>query len=75
MRSRPHGGKHTLALWMLVVVADLAILAAAVGPALMLTILACVATVIVAGRGLWLLHRQPKAAAAPRAQAVARRRA
>lgn len=69
MRSRPHGGKPTLALWMLVAVADLAILAAAAGPGLTLTILAIVATVIVAGRGLWLLQHR----SAPRADAARRR--
>jgi hypothetical protein len=69
MRSRPHGSKPTLALWMLVAVADLAILAAAAGPGLMLTILAITAVVAVASRGLWLAqHRN-----APRAEAVRRR--
>lgn len=73
MRSRPHGRKPTLALWMLVAVADLAILAAAVGPILMLTVLACLVAVVVAGRGFWLL--QHRNAPAPRTQAVVRRRA
>ena len=69
MRSRPHGGKPTLALWMLVAAADLAIVVAAAGPGLMLTILGSLATVIVAGRGLWSRqHRN-----APRVGAVRRR--
>ena len=58
MKSRPHGGKPTLALWMIVAAADLAILSAAAGPVLLLTVLAVLATMGVAGRGLWLQHRR-----------------
>ena len=69
MKSRPHGGKHTLALWMLVAAADVAIVAAAAGPILMLTILVVLATMGVAGRGLWSQHRRSML----RAKAVRRR--
>ena len=69
MMSRRHGTKPTLALWMLVAVADVAIVVAAVGPLLVLSILAALATLVVGGRALWSLqHRN-----APRAEAVRRR--
>lgn len=69
MKSRPHGGKPTLALWMLVAVADLAILAAAAGPMLTVTIMAIVTAAIVGMRGLWVTQHR----SAPRAEAVRRR--
>ncbi|BCY14965.1 hypothetical protein [Actinoplanes sp. L3-i22] len=40
MSCRPHGSKPTVALWMLVALADVAIIATAAGPALMLLIIA-----------------------------------
>ncbi|MBU2662900.1 hypothetical protein KOI35_05200 [Actinoplanes bogorensis] len=43
MSCRRHGRKSTLALWMLVAVADLAILTAATGALVMLTIVALLA--------------------------------
>jgi hypothetical protein len=70
MNCRRHGSKPTLALWMLVATADVALLLAAAGPlaAVLLVVagLATAATVIVGGR--FLARR-----ATPRAQA--RRRA
>jgi hypothetical protein len=48
MKGRSHGGKPALALWMLVAVADLVILAAAAGPRLMLSIVASL-TVLAGG--------------------------
>ena len=53
MSCRRHGRKSTLALWMLVAVADLAILTAATGVLVMLTIVALLAVFaggVVAGR-------------------------
>ncbi|MBM2622143.1 hypothetical protein JIG36_42235 [Actinoplanes sp. LDG1-06] len=70
MNCRRHGRKPTLALWMLVALADLAILTAAAGVLVMLTILATVAVLaggVVAARSL---SRRSEPAEAP-----ARRRA
>ncbi len=47
MHCRPHGRKPTIALWMLIAIADLAILAAATGVLTMTLIL--VALAVVAG--------------------------
>ncbi len=47
MNCRRHGSKPTLALWMLIAVADVALLAAAAGPVVFLLI--AVAAVTVAG--------------------------
>ena len=47
MNCRRHGSKPTIALWMLIAVADVALLAAAAGPVILLLI--AVATVTVAG--------------------------
>ena len=69
MKSRPRGSKPTLALWMLVAVADLAIFAAAAGPALTLTIMSGVTVAIVGGRGLWAMQHR----GTPRTDAVRRR--
>lgn len=69
MMSRRHGTKPTLALWMLVAVADVAIVVAAVGPLLVLSVLAGLVTLGIGGRTLWSLqHRN-----APPAEAVRRR--
>jgi hypothetical protein len=63
MKSRRHGSKPTLALWMLVAVADVAVLAAAAGPLLTLVTLAGLAmlaglgTVVTGGRVVWPAHR------------------
>ena len=71
MNCRRHGSKPTLALWMLIAVADVAILVAAVGVVTMLLILAglvAVAGGVVAARPF--LRRSVEAG-----EAVARRRA
>jgi hypothetical protein len=56
--SRRHGSKPTLALWMLVAVADVAVLAAAAGPLVVLVTLAGLVTVVVGGRALWPSQRR-----------------
>ena len=74
MHHRRHAGKHTLALWMLVAVADLGLLAAAAGPLLLVLTIAAVAAVV----GAVVVTRQHRnAVPAPRrvAQVVVRRRA
>ena len=69
MNGRRHGSKPTLALWMLVALADVAILAAAAGPVAVLLILA---GLLVGAGGVYAARnlgaRRP-------AKAVARRRA
>ena len=47
MNRRRHAAKPTLALWMLVAVADIALLAAAAGP--LITVLCVAALVLVVG--------------------------
>nr|WP_296063699.1 hypothetical protein [uncultured Actinoplanes sp.] len=62
MNCRRHGRKPTLALWMLVAIADLAILATAAGALVMLSIFATVAVLaggVVAAR---LVTRRPEPA-------------
>jgi hypothetical protein len=80
MKSRRHGSKPTLALWMLVAVADVAVFAAAAGPVLVLVTLASLATVIAGVRVLPLFprrHMSPRVAVgfrnAPRTEVVRRR--
>jgi hypothetical protein len=71
MNCRRHGSKPTLALWMLVAVADIAILAATAGAlvlALSVVGLLAVAAVVAAGRVL-------PGRGAPEPEAVVRRRA
>ena len=71
MSCRPHGSKPTLALWMLVALADVAIVATAAG---LVTVLLVIAGLVIAAGGVFaarsLAHRAP----AP-AKAVVRRRA
>ena len=55
MNRRRHAAKPKLALWMLVAVADVALLAAAVGP---LIVLVCLVTVAGAVAGLRMLPRR-----------------
>jgi Flp pilus assembly protein TadB len=58
MNCRRHGSKPTIALWMLVALADVAILAAAGG---LLTVLLTVAgLVILAAAGVWQWQRQSR---------------
>lgn len=55
MNCRPYGRKPTLALWMLVALADLVIVATAAGPATLLLIIAGLLVVtagVFAARGL-----------------------
>ncbi len=55
MNCRPYGSKPTLALWMLVAVADLVILASATGPVTVLLIIAALLVVtagVFAARGV-----------------------
>ena len=71
MNCRRHGRKPTIALWMLVAVADLAILVAATGVVTMLLIVAA----LIALAGGVLAARTLFAPSAEAAEAVARRRA
>jgi hypothetical protein len=78
MNCRPHGKKPTLALWMLVAVADVAILVAAAGLVTMLLVLAGLAVVaglVVVARPMLVAHRTPAPVRQQPAEAVARRRA
>jgi hypothetical protein len=73
MKSRRHGRKPTLALWMLVAVADVVVLFATAG---LLTELVVLAGLVAVGAGLWLLQRRTTPATVSRPPvAVARRRA
>ncbi len=76
MNCRPHGRKPTLALWMLVAVADVAIFVAAAGLLTVLLLVAGLVTVAGAVAAVRLLPRRdlpsPQAVAAP---VRARRRA
>ena len=62
---RRHGSKPTIALWMLVALADIAILVAAVGLATF--VLAAAGAMIVAGAcaGAWQLQRRARTGTAP----------
>ena len=69
MNCRRHGRKPTIALWMLVAVADLALLAAAAGPLLTLLVIVGLITLVGAVAGLRMITRREAA------DTVARRRA
>ena len=71
MNCRRHGRKPTLALWMLVAVADVAILIAAAGLLTVLLVLAGLVTVGGAVAGTVMLARR----GTTRTEAVVRRRA
>ena len=58
MNGRRHGTKPTLALWMLVAAADVALLVATVGPLVMLLCLVGLATVAGSVLGLRMLSRR-----------------
>jgi hypothetical protein len=77
MNCRRHGSKSTIAFWMLVAIADLAMLVATAGAAVMISIFAALALVaggVVAARTLsGRPHADP--AQCSRYAAVARRRA
>lgn len=70
-RHRPYGSKTTIAFWMLVAIADAAMLTATAGGRLVLLILAGLALVAGGAVGARLLTRRDAAATKP----VARRRA
>ena len=69
MNCRRHGRKPTIALWMLVAVADLALLAAAAGPLLTLLVIVGLITLVGAVAGTRMITRREAA------DTVARRRA
>ena len=71
MNCRRHGSKPTLALWMLVAVADVAILAAAAGP--LALVLSAVGVLVVAAAVVAVRVLPSRATAKP--EVVARRRA
>jgi hypothetical protein len=71
MNCRRHGSKPTLALWMLVAVADIAIVVATTGLLTMLLVAAGLATVAGIVVGVRLLSRRD----APNPETVLRRRA
>jgi len=58
MIRRHHGSKPTIALWMLVAVADVALLAAAAGPVVMTLIIAALVIVAGAFAGLKMINRR-----------------
>ena len=57
MNGRRYGSKPTLALWMLVAVADGALLAASAGPAIVLLVIAALVTAAGAVLAVRLSHR------------------
>jgi hypothetical protein len=71
MNRRRHGTKPTIALWMLVALADVALIAAAVGPLIMLLCLAGLVTVAGSVLGLRMLSRRTET----NTEVVVRRRA
>jgi hypothetical protein len=75
MNCRRHGSKPTLALWMIVAVADVALIVATAGVLTMLLIAAGLVTVGVAALGIRQLVRQERSADAVPASLTARRRA
>jgi hypothetical protein len=83
MNCRRHGSKPTLALWMLVAAADVAIFMAAVGPLTVLLIAAGLVTLTAGVMGFRLLQRRDAVASlvllsqrdAPKPKTMARRRA
>ena len=57
MNARRHGSKPTLALWMLVAVADVALLAASAGQLVVLLLVAALTTAVGAVLAVRLSHR------------------
>ena len=57
MNCRRHGTKPTVALWLLVVIADTMLIVTKIGVMSVLLALAAVATVAVAVAGVWSLRR------------------
>ena len=76
MNCRRHASKPTLALWMLVAVADVALIVAAAGLMTVLLVVAGVVAVAACVAGVWMLvHRDATAAEAAPSSLPARRRA
>lgn len=75
MTCRRHGSKPTIALWMLVAVADVALIVATAGVLTMLLIATALVTVGAAALGVRQLVRQERSAEAAPARVTARRRA
>ena len=57
MHCRRHGTKPTIAFWMLVAVADAALLVASVGVMALLLALGIIATAVAAATGVWSWRR------------------
>jgi hypothetical protein len=75
MMCRRHGSKPTLALWMLIGAADLAIIIAGIGLLATIVIAAALTAVVAAGAGFWLFARRSRVESEPIvAPIVARRR-
>ena len=68
---RRHGSRPTIALWMLVAIADVALVVAAVGTLAVLLAVAAAVIVVGAVAGAWTLQRRT----APHSESVVRRRA
>ena len=76
MNCRRHASKPTLALWMLVAVAEVALIVAAAGLMTVLLIVAGVIAVAACAAGVWMLmHRDTAVTEAAPARIAARRRA
>jgi uncharacterized membrane-anchored protein len=75
MTCRRHGSKPTIALWMLVAVADVALIVATAGVLTMLLIATALVTVGAAALGIRQLVRQERSPEAAPARVTARRRA
>ena len=79
MHCRRHGSKCSIGFWMLVAVADVAILAAAAGPVIVLLVVAGLVLLVGAVAGTHMLTRRDAAttdpATRPMAEAMVRRRA
>jgi len=58
MICRRHGSKPTIALWMLVAVADVTLLAVAAGPVIVLTVVASLVLLVGAVVGCRMLNRR-----------------
>jgi hypothetical protein len=58
MNRRRHGSKPTIALWMLVAVADVALLAVAAGPVILLIVVASLVLIVGAVVGCRMLTRR-----------------
>jgi hypothetical protein len=79
MSCRRHGSKPTIGLWMLIAVADVAILAAAAGPLIVLLVIAGLMLLASAVLGMRMLTRrdtvQTDSTTRSMAEAMVRRRA